>query len=253
MQSPFPGMDPYLEGAELWPDVHDSLIVGIRDEIGPRIAPKYFTRLNRRTYLLHPDDLELVGLPDLAVLTARPKSSPEAARPVVAGAGVLEVELPFEGEVSESYLEIRAGKNVLVTTLEILSPVNKLHSQGRLDYLTKRNQIIGSMTNLVEIDLLRDGPPMPVLGAPPPSDYRILVRRGFSHPSAHLHHFGVRDPIPEIAIPLQSTEEAVSLNLGAILRRVFANARYDLEIDYRTPPVPALRPADAEWASGLVA
>ena len=39
MRPPFPGMDPWLEHPALWPDVHNSLITAIRDELVPRIAP----------------------------------------------------------------------------------------------------------------------------------------------------------------------------------------------------------------------
>lgn len=39
MTSPFPGMDPYLEGY-LWPDVHNRLAVIISDLIAPQIRPK---------------------------------------------------------------------------------------------------------------------------------------------------------------------------------------------------------------------
>src|SRR2546426_625213 len=37
MPSPFPGMDPYLEGRRIWSDVHDSLIIEIRDAEGDEL------------------------------------------------------------------------------------------------------------------------------------------------------------------------------------------------------------------------
>ncbi len=33
MRPQFPGMDPWLEHPDLWPDVHNSLITAIRDEL----------------------------------------------------------------------------------------------------------------------------------------------------------------------------------------------------------------------------
>ena len=45
MPSPFPGMDPFLEGY-VWPDVHNALAVKIRQLIVPLIQPKYFAHLN---------------------------------------------------------------------------------------------------------------------------------------------------------------------------------------------------------------
>lgn len=44
MPSPFPGMDPYLEGY-LWPDVHSALASKIRQQLTPLLRPKYIARL----------------------------------------------------------------------------------------------------------------------------------------------------------------------------------------------------------------
>ena len=41
MPTPFPGMDPYLERAEVWEEVHTRLIVAIADALGPQVRPKY--------------------------------------------------------------------------------------------------------------------------------------------------------------------------------------------------------------------
>ena len=48
MVSPFPGMDPYLEGS-MWSDVHHDLASAIRELIAPQIAPAYFARIERYT------------------------------------------------------------------------------------------------------------------------------------------------------------------------------------------------------------
>ncbi len=45
MHSPFPGMDPYLEG-HLWPDVHQSLAYIIKKYLIPQVRPKYAVTLN---------------------------------------------------------------------------------------------------------------------------------------------------------------------------------------------------------------
>ncbi len=53
------------------PHVHNSLVAAIRDALTPLVAPRYYVALGQRTYLLLPDDLELVffGRPDLAFVT----------------------------------------------------------------------------------------------------------------------------------------------------------------------------------------
>src|SRR5439155_738404 len=45
IQSPFPGMDPYLEAPAIWPDVHTSLMNIFREQLTPLLAPKYLADL----------------------------------------------------------------------------------------------------------------------------------------------------------------------------------------------------------------
>ena len=44
MPSPFPGMDPYLETPELWPDVHHELTSDIRNLLNPFFRAGYLER-----------------------------------------------------------------------------------------------------------------------------------------------------------------------------------------------------------------
>ncbi len=48
MQPPLPGMDPYLEAPDLWPDEHASLAFAIRDQIQPLLSPRYDLRIDYR-------------------------------------------------------------------------------------------------------------------------------------------------------------------------------------------------------------
>ena len=156
-------------------------------------------------------------------------------------------------EVSENFLEIRevhTGK--LVTILELLSPVNKLNDEGRQQYLQKRSHILLSQTNLVEIDLLRAGNPMPVVGQPVASDYRILVSRAWQRPRAQLYPFNLQQPIPLFPLPLLRQDDPPEVDLGAILHALYERARFDLRLDYTQPPVPPLEAEDAAWAGELI-
>ncbi len=57
MPSPFPGMDPYLEG-DLWTTVHSQLAAEIARQLAPKIAPRYVARTEKRFVIAAPDDLE---------------------------------------------------------------------------------------------------------------------------------------------------------------------------------------------------
>lgn len=245
-------MDPYLEHPALWPDVHNSLIAAIRDELAPRLAPRYFIGLERRTYLLKPDDVVFIGRPDIAVV---PHQEPQKHSPLpLAATGVIEVEVPMNDQVSENYLEIHEViSGNLVTVLELLSPVNKLHSRGRLDYEDKRDYVLRSRTHLVEIDLLRAGEPMALASPPVRSDYRILLSRWSQRPRGELYAFNVRQAIPTFSLPLLPGDAEPVVDLGAILHALYERARFDLRLDYDQPPVPPLPETDAAWATALIA
>jgi hypothetical protein len=249
MKTPFPGMDPYLEHPTLWQDVHNSLIAALRDEIAPMVAPRYYVALERRAYLLKPDDVVFVGRPDIALVT---RSQPVVAATAPVYNGVLEVDVPMADEVGEDYLEIhevRSGK--LVTLVEVLSPTNKLNQDGRDQYEAKRAQVLLTRTNLVEIDLLRAGEPMAVVGQAARSDYRILISRGHQRPRAQLYFFRVRQPIPQFPLPLMPGEAEPLVDLNTILHALYSRARFDLRLDYTQPAVPPLAPDDADWAATL--
>src|SRR5271157_4676791 len=82
MRPQFPGMDPWLEHPDLWPDVHSSLITAIRDELMPRVLPRYVVRVESRTTVLTGLDVDLLYRPDLAVRSANlsaPSNGPGVA------------------------------------------------------------------------------------------------------------------------------------------------------------------------------
>lgn len=252
MKTPFPGMDPYLEHPSLWPDVHNSLIAAIRDDLSAKVAPRYYVGLERRAYLVSPDDIVLVGRPDIALVPTGP-FQPRRVLPL-ADIAVLEVDVPMADEVGENFLEIHEVKTgELVTIIELLSPANKLMGQGRKEYEEKRAHVFRSRTNLVEIDLLRAGQPMPVVGRLIKRDYCVLVSRGSQRPRARLYAFSLRQPIPPFYVPLLPGDTEPEVDLGQILHALYQRARFDLRLDYTEPPVPPLSDEDALWASELLA
>jgi len=219
MPGPFPGMDPYFEQRGLWEQVHADLIVDIRRFLTPLVRPQYH-----------------VAMP--------------GQNPIVA-------ELPMPEEVRERYLEIRdVTTHEVVTVIEILSPTNKLPGEGRAQYERKRMKVLASLTNLVEIDLIRAGQPFAVkasLDVARSSDYRMIISRSQQRPRADLYLFSLRDPIPDIPIPLRPGETEPVLKLNQILHNLYDQGGYDLAIDYHQPPAPPLPDEDSRWAANLLA
>jgi hypothetical protein len=254
MPSPFPGMDPYLERRHVWPDVHSALIVATRDALAPQVAPAYYVAIEERMYIVALDSAEFIGRPDVAIITAPTQAQParEAETATAVASVVQTVVLPQFEEVRERYLEIRdVQTHAVVTAIEMLSPSNKAPGEGREAYEEKRRQVLSTLTNLLEIDLLRGGKPME-MQPPLQGDYRILVRAGWDRPQARLYACSIRQALPEVPVPLRRGEPEARLPLGTLLADIYARARYDLRIDYRQPPEPALSPPDAAWADALL-
>lgn len=255
MPSPFPGMDPYLERATIWPDVHFNLIHAVQTSLVPQVAPEYYVGVEERTYVVALEPRTYLGRPDVAAVDLSPET-PERA-PAGSATSVLPrpmtVELPLPDQVRQRYLEVRdARTHDVVTVIEVLSPVNKRPGDGREQYERKRQQVLNSLTNLVEIDLLRAWDSMPMHPVPS-SHYRILVSRGWDRPEAQLYPFNVNELIPEIPIPLREDEPEAVLDLNELLEQVYDEVRYDLRIDYTAEPEPPLDPAAiAAWAAELL-
>lgn len=250
MKTPFPGMDPYLEHPTLWTDVHNRLIAAIADAISPEVAPDYYVGLERRAYLIKPDDIVFIGRPDVSVVG---DGTPLLVQSAPHANEVVTVEVPMADELGEDYLEIHEVKTGrLVTMIEVLSPTNKVSKDGRAQYLEKRTQILRTRTNLVEIDLLRDGEPMPLIGDPPRSHYQILVSCGHLRPKSQLYSFSVRQAIPTFPLPLLPHEEQPDIELNTILHDLYTRARFDLRLDYsQSLPAPPLSEEDCDWINQL--
>ena len=251
MRALFPGMDPWLEDPALWPDVHNRLVNAIADSMAPQVAPKYYIGLPSRTYLVGPEDLSFIGVPDLAFVKQGPTRRAGPHRPGLA-AGAVEVLIRMAAEMHETYLEVRdTERGKLVTLIELLSPANKVLGKGRRKYMKKRERVLESRTNLVEVDMIRDGEPMPHDGRRVASDYRILVSARRSRPRALLFPFNVRDPIPTVSLPLLPVDAEPEMDLGTILHAMVERARFDLRLHYDQPPTPPLRDEDAAWARAI--
>ena len=259
MASPFPGMDPYLEQPAFWSSFHSRLIVAMADAIEAELDSQYYVEVETRTYLTEEDGGLLVGIPDAVVavkpstLPAQPKAADHGAR-LATQIRPQPVTLPMPVEVTERYLEIReVSTGKVITVIELLSPKNKRPGQGRLVYKEKRRQVLSSFTNLVEIDLLRGGEPMPVLNPVQPHDYRILVSVSAQRPRADLYSFSLPDPLPDIPIPLGSSELPIELTLQPVFQGVYDRGRYQTRLDYtQAPPPPALPEPSHHWLDQLL-
>jgi len=256
-QNPFPGMNPYLERPELWPGIHNRLIASLDRFLAPQLRPEYIVRVEQRVYVSEEPDTgrrRSSRIPDITVLDpgwaaeravaleTEPRQTEDA----------ITVELPALELERENYLEIiRVRNREVVAVLELLSPANK-SNKGRQEYLSKRAEVQYSLAHLVEIDLLRSGPPMPVVGDVPGGDYRILISNARLAPDASLYVFSMPQPIPNFVMPLAQGSEGITIDLKPMLDEVYILGSYDRDIDYQQDPDPPLSDADRAWLDQLL-
>lgn len=248
MPSPFPGMDPYLEHPLLWPGLHRRLIVALADDLTPKVRPRYFVEVEERIYQSAVDGLVLIGRSDVHVVST-PAPKPAEVSPAATVVAPRTVRVPVPDEIRETFLEVRSvEEGEVITVVELLSPTNKRPGEGRRTYEMKRQRILGSLTHLLEIDLLRAGQRLPVEPDTGKESYRILASRANRRPNAELFCFGVRDQIPPFAMPLRPGDPEPIVDLGAVLNSVYDRGGYDLRVQYGRNPTPPLEDDDARWA-----
>jgi hypothetical protein len=249
-------MDPYLEDSVYWWGVHAKLIGGLHDALNRALPPGYFADIDEHVWLQAGDNEErmLLGKPDTFVTYsngAQSRKKRGSAAVAVLEPTVRSV-LPKGRRHKQKFVKIVAPDHAtVVTVIEVLSPANK--GSSRAQYLAKRDEYFGAQTNLVEIDLLRDGERMP-MGRPsaPGGDYYIFVARAEEFPKACVWQFTVRDAIPPVPVPLKSADGDVVIELQRLFTQIYDLSRYAKRIDYSAPAVPPLRAMDAEWAADLL-
>ena len=250
----------YLEQSIFWSSFHFRLIGAIAAAIEPQLSLQYYVEVETRTYQSDDNDEELlIGIPDAAVLSSQgnsgiPQPSVQMESSVVTQSLPEQVSLPLSLPINERYLEVREVKtDAVITVIEVLSPKNKRTGEGRIAYEKKRRMILESATHLVEIDLLRGGKAMPILGVRSPTADRILVSRSERRPAADLYGVTLQQPLPTVPIPLKSGDPDLFVDLQAVFSQVYKEARYSIRIDYHQPlPPPALSSQERQWVEALL-
>jgi hypothetical protein len=124
-QSPFPGMDPYLEAK--WSEVHASLIVYARNQLNLQLPEDLRTGIEQTLGVWAGEDYCGAIRPDVLVV----KESAVAERYAPEAVAVAEPILVPRLEPRERHLEIRDAAGRVITVIEFLSPWNKIGQDGR--------------------------------------------------------------------------------------------------------------------------
>ncbi len=258
--SPFPGMDPYLQ--RRWSDIHVKLLAFLGESLQEVLPEGFAARAEERVLL--EDVGGLTGQwyrPDTAVVELR---TSDAAGATAAGPGIEEdgttvvtVDYVTEPEV-DRWLQIidTTGGNRVVTAIGILSPGNKDAGPLNRDYRRKLSDYARAGVNVVEVDLLRGSRSrLPVRRTDLPAGHRtaylIAVQRAATPGLWECYPVSLRRTIPQVRVPLRPADADVVMDLQPLLRRAYRAAGHD-DIDYARDPDPPLSPADAAWADALL-
>jgi hypothetical protein len=258
MKSPFPGMDPYIEACGLWGDFHTHLIEKICERLAEAVPERYVVRTGERSYVVL---VESEGkksypfLPDVSVTTPRrrtktAKKGGTALAEPADQAEPLTMRAFVQEEHREAFIEIyeMIPEQRLVTAIEILSPSNKHPgTEGWELYQRKRQSLLLSDVNLVEIDLLRGGQRMPMLDPWPDSPYTLLVSRAKKFQLCRVWRAHFQRPLPTLPVPLAKPDADVPVELQPMIDAIYQRFRYERSIDYNKPLISPLGPKDAAW------
>lgn len=246
MPSPFPGMDPYLEG-HLWTSFHAHLATEIARQLLPRLRPKYVA-LPERTYLSgSPEDVFITVQPLVPDVGVRRTGSKQA---VPGGTGVAAAPVRLRSRVTTAIphyrIEIRdTQRRRLVTAIELLSPSNK--RGGRKEYLRKRRRFLQSSAHLLEIDLHHQGKRVPLLDPYPPGAYFVLLNRARKRSWTEVWAVAIDQALPTVLVPLLKGDPDVPLDLQEAFNHVYDEGGFDLVVDYTQAPDVQLPADEAAW------
>lgn len=260
MPSPFPGMDPFLEHPDIFPDFHDGFIAYLREALQSRLPSPYVAALGRRTWIEVSErfiglDVQVARPPDPA---AESRSGAPAAIETLPRTEPLVVHVPHD-ERREPLVEIFLGRGSdrrLVTSIELLSLANKTPGEhGRDLYLRKQREILDGKVHLVEMDLLRAGEHTTAVPR-----HRLFKAAGEFHYHVSIHRFDnledffvypvrLNEPLPQVAIPLLPGDPPVPLDLQAVFQRTYDAGPYRREINYAQDTL--VTPLGAAWQTWL--
>ncbi|MFZ4593939.1 MAG: DUF4058 family protein [Verrucomicrobiaceae bacterium] len=260
--NPFPGMNPFLE--RHWSDVHTKLITYIADAIAEDLPLELNARSEERVTLYGADGKGASLRADVAVMEPWKRGIPPQWRPGATTAGGVIATKPvfvLHEEITERWIEISDRNGKLITVIEVLSPANK---DGDIrGYLSRRDTYLQAGVNLVEIDLLRGGThvlavPLRAVETPGSTRYLTCVSRATCPEGCEVYVTPLREPLPDLSIPLREKDADIVLPLQPLVDRCHRMGGY-WNANYRRIPDPALPEDEARWvheqvmAAGLLA
>jgi len=248
MPSPFPGMDPYLEG-ELWPGFHHETAVEVKRQLVPQLGPEYGAFTEKYFLAESEDDLIIASqlYPDVGIAAESRKIKSRSKAALISAPVQVATVMPYP--ISHFRVVIRdLEKRRLVTVIEFLSPTNKTGDE-RKRYMMRRRRILASSVHLVEIDLLRKGQRVPWKGRLPSASYYVFLSRASNRPVMDVWPIVLDQLLPTIPIPLLPGDDDITLNLQQAFTAVYDLGGFRKFLRYKKLPEASVTREQSAWIS----
>lgn len=221
MPSPFPGMDPFLEDDKIWPTFHHHFIAGLFQILLPNLIDRYRARVGQRQYAT-----------EMPLFTSI-----------------------IREEHCEEFIEVRQrSDNKLVTLVDVVSPANKLTTQGKNAYLDRRRDARVQHASIVEIDLVLQGQPLLDYSRDglPDWDYAVTVTRAMQPERHEIYTATVQKRLPRFKLPLALDDRDTVVDLQAAFARCYDQGGFSAQIDYQSTPAVITDQDDRTWVNDLL-
>jgi hypothetical protein len=209
-------MDPYLEEEKRWPAFQPVLVHALYQMLLPGLMDRYRARVGERIYCS-----------EQALFTSI-----------------------IREEHKEAFIEVRQRSDGrLITLLEVVSPANKITTEGRKCYLERRDEVKKMNANVVEVDLVLQGPTLIdyARDAAPTWDYAVVVTR-WTHPDRYeIYSATLPKRLPRFRVPLASDDRDTVLDLQSAVARAFDQGDFAKHIDYSRDPATRLSDENRKW------
>jgi hypothetical protein len=209
-------MDPFLEDEKRWPAFQPLLVHELYRMLLPGLMDRYRARVGERQYAS-----------EQALFTSIVRE-----------------------EHKEAFIEVRQRSDGrLITLLEVISPANKITSEGRRQYLDRRAEVKTMNAHIVEVDLVLQGQTLIEYAkdSSPTWDYAVVVTR-WTHPDRYeIYSATLPKRLPRFRVPLASDDRDTVLDLQAAVVRAYDQGDFFKLIDYGREPATKLSDENRRW------
>lgn len=244
--SPFPGMDPFIEGYG-WSSFHLNFISTIMRFLAPKLPEQYTLGAEMNTVardLL--EGTERTYRPDIGIV-----ESDKAGNETPLDTATINPPSVYKPlhDTRQRTLTIRTLDGAeLVTAIKVLSLTNK-KGTGLTAYREKRAELIRNQVNLVEIDLLRGGIAPYLAEDWPRATYYVQAIKAVPD-MVGVWAIGLDERLPTVGVPLLPGDLMLSLDLQEVFTEVYRFGLYGRSLRYA---VDRLMPVATEAEKTIVA